>query len=138
MKFSKEIMEYVYTLRELYDHNKNDYVEVFYPVIEIKKIFNNHELFIRLIYDNKAGTFEIQAPTYQYCSKISHYDYQKPENRWTRDKHFLFRLIKNLKKSGLWSIISNKDFLVVNSFNENINASNLKELWKTLKELEKS
>jgi hypothetical protein len=133
IKFSKEIMERVYKLRQLYETQKNNYVEASYPIIEIKKIFKEHELFIRMVYDSKAGTFELQAPTYQFCSKISHFDYNKPESRWTRDKGFLFSLIHHLKDSGFWNMISNQDFLVVNSFNEKINPGEAKKLWKILK-----
>jgi len=133
--FSKEIMDCIHNLRQFYEGaSKNDYVEATYPVIEILKMFKEREMSVRLIFDSGDKTFEIQAPTYHYFSKISHYDYNKPENRWTRDKDFLFNLIRNLKHSGLWEMVSNKDFLVVNSFNKRTNP---KELWKALKEIEK-
>ena len=135
MKFSKEILEKVYTIKQLYESHKNDYVEATYPVIEIKKFFKDKELSIRMIYDNRDKTFELQSPTYQYYSKISHYDFKRPEARWTRDKGFLFSLITNLKASGFWDMISNKDFLIVNRMNKN---SNPKELLKVLKALEAS
>jgi len=135
MKFSKEIMDFVHALRQYYGEGstKNDYVEVAYPVIEIKKMFKERELSVKLIYDSIDKTFEIQSPTYQFFSKISHYDYNRPESRWTRDKDFLFSLIRNLKLCGLWELISNKDFLVVNSFNKR---TDVKKLWKALKEIE--
>jgi hypothetical protein len=81
------------------------------------------------------NTFELQEPVYRYYSKISFYDFKRPENRWTRDKGLLFSIINNLKRSGFWEKISNKDFLIVNSYNKK---ANVKERMKVLKEIQKN
>jgi hypothetical protein len=86
-----------------------------------------------LFFDLKTGSFEIQAPSYKYYSKISHYDYNKSERRWMRNKDLIFSIIKKLKISGIWDHVSNKDFIIVNSSNKK---SNHKQLLKDLKALE--
>jgi hypothetical protein len=94
---------------------------------------SDKEISIKLFFNQKAKTFEVQAPTYKYYSRISHYDYNRTERRWLRRKDYLFELIKQLKFCGLWEWVSNKDFIVVNSFNQN---TDHKKLLKILREVE--
>ena len=123
MEFSKEIMESIGTLHKIYNVSKN-FIKVNYPSIIIFKYQKEHEISIVLLYDSIDDTFELQEPVYRYYSKISYYDFKRPENRWTRNKKFLFSIIMDLKKSGLWEKISNKDFMVVNKLNEKISSEN--------------
>lgn len=134
MEFSKEIMVSVELLSKLYGYGKN-FVKVNYPTVEIVKYDKAKEVTITLLYDSIDGTFELQEPVYRYYSKISFYDFKRPENRWTRDKGLLFSIINNLKRSGFWEKISNKDFLIVNSYNKK---ANVKERMKVLKEIQKN
>jgi hypothetical protein len=50
-----------------------------------------------------------------------------------RNKEYLFSIIRNLKHSGLWDLVTNKDFIIVNSFNKNVDP---KFLLKALREVE--
>lgn len=134
MDFSKEIMVSIGLLSKFYDFGKN-LVKVNYPIVEIVKYSKAHETSIVLLYDSVDNTFELQEPVYRYYSKISFYDFKRPENRWTRDKELIFSIINNLKKSGFWDKISNKDFLIVNSYNKR---ANVKERIKVLKEIQKN
>jgi hypothetical protein len=84
------------------------------------------------LYDSGDDSFELQEPTYRYYSKISYYDFRRPEARWTRNKNLLFSLIRNLKRSGFWERLSNKDFLVVNKSNK---VADSKDRLKVLKEV---
>lgn len=116
MKFSSDILGSVDILRQVYNTGKN-VIRVEYPVIEVSLYTKDRETSVVLIYDSVDGTFELQEPVYRYFSKVSFYDFKRPEKRWTRNKGFLFSLIRNLKRSNLWEKISNKDFLVVNKSN---------------------
>jgi hypothetical protein len=131
-EFSKKIMESVGTLRKIYEKGRN-VVKINYPAIEISKYEKNKEIVIVLLYDSIDGTFELQEPVYRYYSKISYYDFKRPENRWTRNKKFLFNTIRNLKRGGFWEKISNKDFLVVNKLNTEADYKNRLEMLKEVK-----
>jgi hypothetical protein len=96
---------------------------------------SEREISIKLFFDYKTETFEIQAPTYKYYSRISHYDYNKTERRWLRNKDYLFSLIRNLKNCGLWEMVSNQDFIVVNNFNKKINSERVLKILEGVKAL---
>jgi hypothetical protein len=130
--FPETVLQCVHTLRQLYADSRNCVV-ISYPIVEIIKYNQDNQTSLKLFYNFKDETFEIQAPSYSYYSKISHYDFNRTERRWVRDKGYLFTIIRNLKFCGIWDMVSNKDFLVVNSFNKNTNS---KELLKALKEIE--
>jgi hypothetical protein len=131
--FPDPIMQCIQTLTEIFGKTKN-YTIVTFPIVEIIKYNNEKEISIKLFYDFKTESFEIQAPTSKYYSKISHYDYNRmTERHWTRDKGYLFSVIGNLKSCGLWDMVSNKDFLIVNSYNKN---SDPKKLLRILKAME--
>jgi len=117
--FSEDVLAIVFALRELYKSKKNC-VSVNYPVIEIFKYSQNKEMSVKLFYSSSTNTFEIQPPDSKHYSKISFYDYKKPEHRWTRNKEFLFSLIKDLQRCGFWDLISNKDFLIINAYNDKV------------------
>lgn len=132
MKFSKEIMEAVETLRQIHEVGKN-IIKVDYPAIEISKYMKDREISVVLLYDSVDGTLELQEPVYRYYSKVSFYDFKRPEKRWTRNREFLFNLIRNLKRSNLWERISNKDFLVVNKSNTETDYKNRLKLLQEVK-----
>lgn len=116
--FPESVQGCVQRLAELYAKTKN-YVVVSFPVLEIVKYNNQKEVSLKLFFDFKTETFEIQAPTVKFFSKISHYDYKnRTERHWIRNKGYLFAIISNLRACGLWDMVSNKDFLTINSYNE--------------------
>ena len=89
-----------------------------YPIIEIIKWFKDKELSLKLFYFDSTNTIEMQPPDVKFLSKISYYDFNKPERRWVRNKTFLFSIINNLKTCGLWDLVSNKDFITINMYNK--------------------
>jgi len=113
LKFSDDIVQCVYRLRERYGTRRNCVV-ITYPIIEIIKYFKDREYSTKLFYDPKTHTFEMQAPDHKFVTKISYYDYQRSERRWTRSINHIFPLVKDLKACGLWVYIANKDFIVLN------------------------
>jgi hypothetical protein len=117
--FPEDVLAVVLALRDIYKGRKNC-VLMNYPVIEILKYDLNKEKSVKLFYSSNTNTFEIQPPDFKHYSKISFYDYKKFERRWTRNKNFLFPLIKDLQRSGFWDFISNKDFLIINAYNDRI------------------
>jgi hypothetical protein len=127
--FNVEILSCIKKLRERY-RNSRTCVILNYPVIEIVKFMRDQEISTKLSYDSDG--FEFHAPDQRYYSKISHYDFRMAERRWTRNKHYIFSIIKDLKYCGLWPYISNKDFLMVNSHNENTDPKKLKILLKKI------
>lgn len=131
INFPESVQKSIANLQQGYG-GKNLVVAAF-PILEILKQNDNGEVSIKLFFDYKLGTFEIQPPTYRFFSKISHFDFKKPERRWTRNKEYLFGIINHLKIAGLWEIVSNKDFLVVNEHNEKVDVRLLKETLKGIK-----
>ena len=131
--FPEQVMNGVFVLNQIYQKTKNCVVAEF-PVIEILKYKGNYEVSVRLFFNGETGMFELQSPVYRYRSKISYYDYRNVEFRWIRNKEYLFSLIRNLKLSGLWPLITNQDFLTVNRHNH---SSDHKILSKNLKNLKK-
>lgn len=130
--FPTEIAEELEALQYIYSAYKGGVIEIFYPIVQIRKINSKKEISIKLFYDHESNSFEVQAPTYRYYSKISYYDFKTPEHRWIRNKDVLFSLIKNLKKCGLWNKISNKDFLMVNEYNPKVNFDKLSKMLKAV------
>ena len=124
-EFKQEIMDCVNILRAKYKKSKTCVIAD-YPVIEIVRFLDRKEISEKLTYDPATGTFTIEAPDAQYYSTISHYDFRRAERRWTRNKDLLFALIKDLKYCGLWDHVANKNFLTINSHNENIDPKKLK------------
>lgn len=111
--FTEEIVQPVFYLRGMYKGKKNCVVMT-YPIIEITKFFLHREVSIKLYYYQSTNTFEIQPPDQKFYNKISYYDFSQTERRWIRNKRYLFEIIKDLKTCGLWGMISNKDFMVIN------------------------
>jgi hypothetical protein len=133
-QFPENVLQCVEMLRDFYCNRKSTIV-VTYPILEIIRMLPDKEISIKLFFNQKSETFEIQAPTYKYYSKISHYDYNRTERRWLRNKRYLFDLIKRFKGCGLWELISNKDFIIVNSFNQNADHEKLLKILKEVEEL---
>lgn len=129
--FSEEIMNKLQELKKIY-RRKKTFVAVNYPIVEITKYISDKEVSLKLFYFSEKNSFEMQPPDHRFYSRISHYDYKKIERRWTRDKSLLFPFIMDLKESGLWEYVSNKDIIIVNSFNKN---TNTEKLWNALKDL---
>ena len=89
-----------------------------YPIIEILKYTRNKgvetETSTKLFYSPETHGLELQASDQRFFSKLSYYDYNRTERRWTRNMNHLFPLIKDLKDCGLWQYITNKGLLVIN------------------------
>jgi hypothetical protein len=124
--FNKEILDCIDKLRTKETKSIGVLqVSVQYPVIEIIKMNRHQGVTIRLFYSVSDNTFDMQSPDAIYKSKISHYDFNRTERRWTMDKRDLFYFIKLLQFSGLWNMVSNKDMIIINSHNPRTNTSEL-------------
>jgi hypothetical protein len=69
---------------------------------------------ISIILDETTTGFWIRPPSYLFRSKISFFEYNEDETRWTRNKYLIYSIIKVLKKTQIWDAIENKDFFKVN------------------------
>lgn len=123
--FPPNIENAVEVLRRRYTRTKRT-IRAEYPIIEITFEDKSHRVIFQLFYINDEY-LEIQNPRYQYFSKISHYDFDIKENRWSRNKKIIFSAISDLKSCGLWDLVRNKDFIRVNKNNKNIDKKRLKE-----------
>ena len=128
-KFDVDILSCVKKLRDKYQRQRTCVI-LNYPVIEIVKFMRDKEVSTKLSYGDSG--LELHAPDQKYYSKISHYDFRTIERRWTRDKGYIFSTIRDLKFCGLWQYISNKDFLMVNTHNENADPKKLKTILKKI------
>ena len=117
--FSEGIQEAVEFLVNRYKSTRRT-IQADYPIIEICYLQKDRKITFSLFY-LEDNYLEIQVPTYHYYPKISHYDFKRKEKRWVRNKYYLFTFITDLKLSGLWGYVRNKDFIVVNENNENLN-----------------
>lgn len=137
MDFPSEVIDAVYCLRNKYKNSKHCVVMTF-PILEIILIEEQRgrarEISTKFFFNYSTNTFEMQAPDHRYYPKISHYDFNKTERRWSRNKQYIFKLIRDLKFCGLWKFISNKDIIIVNAFNEKADPI---ELFNTLEKLTK-
>ena len=134
--FPAEIVDAVYALRQLYRSRRN-YVVMNFPVIEVVSIVRKKAIFdktisTKLFYNISTNTFTLQAPDTEHRSSVSYFDYSVKERHLTRDKDLLFALIRDLKKVGLWDYVSNKDMIIVNTFNSKTDPD---QLWNVLKKI---
>ena len=65
----------------------------------------------------KEGYF-LDHPSYVFRSTVSHFKATKDDVRLSLSKTYLSSLIKMLKRTGVWPLIINKKFLVVNDKNK--------------------
>jgi len=129
--FSKTILTYVTSLRSLYSGRRNCVVAD-YPTIEIILYQKGREISLKLFYSEGTNTFTIQPLDSKFYGKISFFDYKAPERRWLRNKQLLTYLIKDLQRCGLWDLVSNKDFLVVNAYNDRVTTEKREEILKEI------
>lgn len=62
----------------------------------------------------------LEPPSHEYQCSYSHFDYTEPETRYTRRKTVIIQLVAQLKKTGLWKFIVNKNFFEPNKANKKI------------------
>ena len=71
-----------------------------------------------------GGRYMIRPPKYPFHSPVSHFDYLEDEERITRNKQFLFKLIHFLKQTKVWDVIDNsKGFFAINTHNKKLDSS---------------
>ena len=116
--FSSGIMKSVDKMIRIYSRRKH-LIEASFPIIDLTYIFSDRDIRVKLLYFSQTDKLELCIPDQKLYSKISYYDFRnKTERRWVRNKNFLFQLILDLKNSGLWDYVENKDFLEVNKYNK--------------------
>lgn len=123
--FPPDIIKSVQVLQRKYKGRRR-YIRASYPIIELTIDEKVHRVCFQLFYMGDKY-FEIQNPTYEYFSRISHYDFHRGETRFSRNKDVLFTVIADLKMCGLWELVSNKDFIKVNEHNANSDKKKLEE-----------
>jgi hypothetical protein len=137
MDFPADVVDAVFRLRNRYKNSKHCVVMTF-PILEIILVEDNkgkaQEVSTKFFFNYATNTFEMQAPDRRYYPKISHYDFNRTERRWSRNKGYIFKLIRDLKFCGLWKLILNKDIIIVNAYNEKTDPI---ELLDTLEKLTK-
>lgn len=131
--FPDHITDMVNFLREVY-RRRRIYVIEAYPILEIIREEKRRKISFKFFYNPSDDTFEMQIPDNEYFSSISHFEYDRAERRHVRDKVVIIMLIKDLKRSGLWEKISNKDLIVVNDRNKKSDKSKLRSLLDSLKD----
>jgi len=63
-----------------------------------------------------GGKFEIMPPNYVFHNRQSYLRYSGvTPTRITYDKTFMLKIIKDLKKTHLWDLIANQNFIEVNT-----------------------
>jgi len=86
--------------------------------IWLLKVINGRTVSIILESIDGGGRYTIRPPKYHFRSPSSHFDYLEEEERITRNKGMLFRLIRCLKDTKVWEVIDNtKGFFEINSHN---------------------
>lgn len=132
--FSEHIKDCVLKLRKIFCIRRNLVLESF-PIIEIVKFTakGTREISIKLFYNALEKNFTLQVPDQKHYSTISHFDYSRDERHWVRDKNLIIGLIKDLKKSGFWQLIKNKDLITVNQNNKKSDKEELQTLLDLIK-----
>jgi hypothetical protein len=123
--FPPIILDAVDNLMHKYGRKKRR-ITAAYPIIEITVEESTRITCYQLFFIDDEY-LEIQNPTYQYYSKISHYDFKGSEQRWSRDKRTVFSIIEDLKDCGLWEMVRNKDFIKINEKNTHSDKEALKK-----------
>jgi len=69
----------------------------------------------------KKGMYEIQHPSYLFLSTVSHFKSVQEDVRLSLNKVYLRSVVRMLQRTGVWSSITNKNFLKVNDNNRKSN-----------------
>ena len=78
----------------------------------------------------------MEPPKHEYHCTYSHFDFSEEEQRFTRRKDLLLRLVPHLKDTGMWEFIVNKEgFFKVNPNNKKMSAKKLGALEDQLKSI---
>lgn len=86
--------------------------------IQLFKVINGRTVSIILESIEGGGRYMIRPPKYNFHSPVSHFDYLEYEERITRNKGLLFRLIRCLKETKVWNVVDNtKGFFEINQHN---------------------
>jgi hypothetical protein len=90
----------------------------------IGKVIGGRSIFVVLEPIEGGGRYIIRPPKYNFHSPASHFDYTEEEERITRNKHVLFKLIKCLKETKVWEVVdNNRGFFTINAHNKKMNSS---------------
>lgn len=66
---------------------------------------------------NCENGYFIEPPKHVFHCTYSHFEFTETENRYTRRKDVLLRLVEHLQKTKMWNFILNKNFFVPNQYN---------------------
>ena len=101
--------------------------------IELIKTCYGKPIFITLRNMN-GGKYQLEFPSYIFNSAVSHLKPSIDELRFCRNKVMLLGLIKALKRTRVWELVINKDFVVINDKNKKSDKDQIRaELKKVIK-----
>jgi len=75
---------------------------------------------ITIVLEKTPEGYWIKPPKYTFHCKNSYFEFCEEEQRWSRDKSILLRLVAMLKEYDIWMHIVNKNFFEVNENNRNL------------------
>jgi hypothetical protein len=79
------------------------------------------------------GLYFLEPITYEFRSKISHFDYYTEENRWARDKKFFKCIFDTFRRTDTLRFVENAgSFIRINTFNKESNKDILKSQLKEI------
>jgi hypothetical protein len=100
--------------------------------IELIRMLSGKPIVISLRRQTGKKKFQLEFPSYIFHSTISHFSPAVDEVRFCRNKALLKSLVKTLKRSAVWRMVDNQQFMVLNADNPRSDKRSVK---KQLKEL---
>jgi len=89
--------------------------------IQLTKEFGrkNKKIISFLLQRQTNGKYYIEPVTYEFHSKLSHFDYCMPESRWSREKRFFKNIYALLQRTDTLQYVENADsFIKINNHNK--------------------
>jgi hypothetical protein len=91
--------------------------------IALNRFYNGKAIEFTLLYHNHKNQYMIQHPRYPYNSVVSHFKSTERDLRLSLNKVCLRAVIMLLKRTGIWALVVNRNFLQVNDNNHRSNKS---------------
>ncbi len=76
--------------------------------------------------------FLLEHPSYVFVSTVSHFRSLQEDVRLSLNKSYLSSMVNILRKTGIWSSIINKNFLVINDRNRKSHKGKVKKELKNM------
>jgi hypothetical protein len=96
------------------------------------RIFGKKTLTIKFCESPRGGDYVIKHPSYSFVSVVSHFKSAQDNVRLCLNKSYLIKIVKEFKKEGVWPVVLNHNFLIVNDLNIKSDKKELKKLLESL------